>query len=70
MHLFDTTDSGVVARRRKFYIAITVLPLETYAVAGLAYWLVKSKQDGLNGKATKRTKEGHFWHFKDTNRYY
>jgi hypothetical protein len=46
MHLFDTTDPGVVAARPKFYITIFVLSLGTYVVAGLAYWLVRHRKEG------------------------
>jgi hypothetical protein len=57
MHLFDTTDPGVVAAQPKFYITIFVLSLGTYAVAGLAYWLVRnrkdSKEDGPDGPVSK-----------------
>jgi hypothetical protein len=54
MHLFDTTDPGVVAARPKFYITIFVLSLGTYAVAGLAYWLVRNRKgDGSDGPVPK-----------------
>jgi cytoskeletal protein RodZ len=54
MHLFDTTDPGVIAARPRFYITIFVLSLGTYAVAGLAYWLVRNrKQDGPDGPKVK-----------------
>jgi hypothetical protein len=56
MHLFDTTDPGVVAAQPKFFITIVVLSLGTYAVAGLAYWLVKNrKEDGTDGPVLKET---------------
>jgi hypothetical protein len=45
MHLFDTTDPGVVAARPKFYITIFFLSLGTYVVAGLAYWLVRHRKE-------------------------
>ncbi|PMD42964.1 hypothetical protein L207DRAFT_288847 [Hyaloscypha variabilis F] len=45
MHLFDTTDPGVVAARSKFFITIIVLSVATYATAFVAYWLVKSHKD-------------------------
>jgi hypothetical protein len=46
MHLFDTSDPGVVAARTKFYITLIILAVATYAAAGLAYWLVRNrKQD-------------------------
>jgi hypothetical protein len=46
MHLFDTSDPGVVAARTNFYITLIILAVSTYAAAGLAYWLVRNrKQD-------------------------
>jgi hypothetical protein len=60
MHLFDTTDPGVVAARRKFYIAIIVLSMATYAAAFVAYWLARSRKedptnlDVQNGKVKEQ----------------
>ena len=45
MHLFDTTDQGVVAARGKFYITIILLSVATYAAAFASYWLVRSHKD-------------------------
>ncbi|KAH7391240.1 hypothetical protein BKA64DRAFT_97957 [Cadophora sp. MPI-SDFR-AT-0126] len=51
MHLFDTTDSGVVAARPKFYITLVVLSVSTYITAGLAYWLVRSRKKNDSGSS-------------------
>merc|ERR1711969_381531 len=50
MHLFDTDDSGVVAARPKFYIALVALSISTYITAGLAYWLVRSRKKDGSGR--------------------
>jgi hypothetical protein len=44
MHLFDTSDPGVVAARKQFYITLAVLAVGTYIVAGLAFWIVRSQK--------------------------
>jgi len=44
MHLFDSTDPGVVAARPKFYATIVVLSVATYAIAALGYWLVRNRK--------------------------
>lgn len=44
MHLFDTTESGVVAARPKFIITLVVLSASTYVAAGVAYWFVRHKK--------------------------
>jgi hypothetical protein len=50
MHLFDTTDPGVVAAQKKFYITIVVLSVATYGAAFLSYWLVRNRKGYMVGK--------------------
>lgn len=44
MHLFDTSDPGVVATRWKFWVTLGVLAGATYVFAGLAIWLIWSRK--------------------------
>ncbi|KAL2063598.1 hypothetical protein VTL71DRAFT_5403 [Oculimacula yallundae] len=55
MHLFDTTDSGVVAARPQFYITLVVLSLSTYIAAGLAFWFVRNKNKIPPGEGLKQS---------------
>ncbi|KAL5314955.1 hypothetical protein ACEPPN_017605 [Leptodophora sp. 'Broadleaf-Isolate-01'] len=58
MHLFDTTDSGVVAARPKFYVTLVVLSVATYIAAGLAFWLVRNnKKKGSGERAMPKMKK-------------
>jgi hypothetical protein len=58
MHLFDTTDPGVVAARSKFFITIIVLSVATYATAFVAYWLVKSHKGDSPAETISEAKDG------------
>jgi hypothetical protein len=54
MHLYDTTDPGVVHARPKFWITIVVISVATYVIVG--YWLVRNEnkdflKDWLKSKA-------------------
>jgi hypothetical protein len=54
MHLFDTTDPGVVAARPKFLTTMFLLALGTYLVAGVAYWHARnSEEDSTDSSAQK-----------------
>jgi hypothetical protein len=56
MHLYDTSDPGVVVGRPKFWITLIFLSLATYALAGLALWLVRSHKTSQPVKKEKDTR--------------
>jgi hypothetical protein len=45
MHLFDTTDPGVAAYKKKSQITVFVLSVATYATGFVAYWLARNRKD-------------------------
>jgi len=57
MHLFDTTDPGVIASQRKFWITIVVLSIATYGTAFFAIWLVRKREEDLPQKTSQDGKE-------------
>jgi hypothetical protein len=44
MHLFDTTDSGVINARPKFWITTFVLSFATYGISAFGYWGIRSRR--------------------------
>ncbi|KAL2061513.1 hypothetical protein VTL71DRAFT_6890 [Oculimacula yallundae] len=57
MHLFDTTDSNVIAAQSKFYITLAVLSVSTYIAAGLAFWFVQLNKKKSSDKGFAPSKK-------------